>query len=205
MKTFLTFSLLLFWFSVSAQDYYNADSSKVAVSPKNTEAESNFFLGIASGINNDAGLFGIGGKVRLYRTLFFRAGAGIGTWGKKVTFGFKYERKYSKCWGYSLSYSTSSGIKDFKTQLETAAQPAPVTKDVTIDLLRAGSLNLAVSYNWYFKRNKHFYFEFGYSAATDSRPWRVKDGSVLTKNSETVLSIIQPGGIIIGMGFMFGL
>jgi hypothetical protein len=205
MKRLLFPFLLFLCFSVSAQDYYNKDSSRSVTSASDVDAISTVYLGIGAGINNDAGLLGITGKVRMYRAIFFRAGAGIGSWGTKLTFGLKYERKYSKCWGYSLSYSTCSGLQDFTTQLETDSASVPVTKNVVLDLHRAGAFNLSASYNWYFRKNKLFYLEFGYSVPLDAEPWKVKDGSVLTNSSKGMLRVLQPGGLILGLGFMFGL
>jgi len=192
---------------VFGQDYYTKDRETPKTDSKSasqSDSGSTVYLGVGSGINNDVGIIGIGGKVKLYRTLFIRGGAGISTWGTKLTIGVKYERKHTRCWGYSLSYSSCSGLKDFKSQLETAGNP-PVTKDVTLDLLRASAVNAAASYNWYLRRNKLIYIEFGYSIPIETDPYIVKDGSVLTETSKAVLRMIQPGGLIIGFGFMFGL
>lgn len=198
--------ILLFFSSlcVFSQDYYNKDSSKTIA--EESESGSNVYLGITSGLNNDGGMLGLGGKVRIRNTFFLRGAAGIGGWGTKFTIGAKYERKYTKCWGYSLSYSRSSGLKDFATELETVtASGPPVKKEVKLDLLPASTINLAASYNWYFRRNKLFYLEFGYALPLEIDPYKIRDGSELTAESKISMRLVQPGGMLFGLGFMLGL
>ena len=207
MRTLLAVFFFLFSLSLFSQDYYNKDSSRASKKEPDSVASSKVYLGISTGLNSDVGLFGFVGKVRLKNTFFLLAAAGIGSWGTKLSIGAKHERKNTKCWGYSLSYSRSSGLKDFTIELETVDSigKPPVTKEVNMDLLPAGTLNLAASYNWYFRKNKLFYLEFGYALPLVLDPYRIKDGSELTEESKIALRIIQPGGVLFGVGFMFGL
>ena len=194
-----------------SQDYYNKEDAhnnkrdsvrKKSVTPSELDTFPEFYFGIGAGLNNYNGLFGIGAKYRIHKTFFLRAGAGIGSWGSKLSIGVIYERKHASCWSYGIGYSSCSGLRNFKTQLETVAS-APNTEEVTIDLLRASTVNLTTSYNWYFRRKKIFYLEFGLAVAVESEPYSVKSASVLTDNSKRALRLLQPGGLIFGLGFMF--
>jgi hypothetical protein len=202
MRFIFSVITLLICFCATAQDYYSKDSAKVYAKVPESETTSRLYLGFGMGLNNDAGLIGFSGKVRLHRTFFLRAAAGLGSWGTKFTVGAKYEMKYTRCWGFGLSYSMCTGISDYVASMETAG---PITKEVTMDLLPASTINLTSSYNLYFRKNKLFYLEFGYAFPLELQPYRVKDGSVLTPTSESVMRLLQPGGMIVGLGFMFGL
>ncbi|MCF8298983.1 MAG: hypothetical protein K9J13_15650 [Saprospiraceae bacterium] len=180
-----------------------AQTSKLQ--PKDTLPS--IYLGISSGIDNYAGLVAIGSEVRLTNQLFLRIGVGLGGWGNKLSGGLKYETKQTNNWGLGLYYTYSTGIQDFKTNLEVFSDSLGTTenKEVNLDLLNASSLNFSISHNWILRRQNKFYFEFGYAAPISTTPYKVKDGSKLTDNSRGVLKIMQPGGLIISMGFLFAL
>ena len=211
MKNFLVLIIFFISFSSFSQDYYYKEDPhskskdtifKKPIKPSEADTFPKFYFGFGAGLNNYNGLLGIGAKFRIHKTIFLRAGAGIGTWGNKLSFSVEYDRKYTRCWAYGIGYSTCSGIKNFKTQLETTASQ-PKTEEVTIDLLRASTINLTTSYNWYFHRKRLFYIEFGLAVAVESEPYSVKSPSVLTDNSKRALRLLQPGGLIFGLGFMF--
>ncbi|MBI3500968.1 MAG: hypothetical protein HY063_04160 [Bacteroidetes bacterium] len=210
MKQLIT--LLLFILSVHAfaQDYYNKEEAKnkdkkEIPPPTKNDSAPKFYLGIGSGLNNYNGLLGIGANLRIHKTMFLLAGAGIGSWGNKVSAGIKYTRKFTSSWGYAMSYSHSTGLKDFKTQLETTASKPNGTEEVVLDLLPASTVNAAASYNWFFRRNKLFYIEFGYGVSIETAPYVIKNGVTLTNKSKQVLQLLQPGGVIFGIGFMWGI
>jgi len=208
MKYLFTFYFIFSFFSLCAQDDYYGKAKETKGTGKNASQDSlhRVYLGISSGINNDAGLLGFSGKVRLKKTYFVRAAAGLGGWGWKTAAGFQYERKYSRCWAFGLSYTRSFGLKDFKTEMETVdSSSALIKKEILMDLLPASTFNISTSYNWYFRRNKLFYLEFGISVPLEAEPYKVKDGSVLSENSKAALRIIQPGGITLAAGFQFGI
>ena len=71
----------------------------------------------------------------------------------------------------------------------------------------ADAVNLSAIHSWYMGSRKRtaFYLEMGYSAALQNQPWVVQTGGVeLSDVSKRVLKFIQPGGIILGLGFNFG-
>ena len=201
MKPLLSALLIVLSFAAYGQDYYSKDSSKAYAKIEESETTSRFYLGMGMGINNDAGLVGVTTKIRVYRTFLVNAAAGLGSWGTKLTLGAKYEMKYTRCWGFGVSYSRCSGFSDYINSFETTTNPSA---EVTMDLLPASTLNLTATYNLYFKRNKLFYLESGYGIPLNVKPYRIKDGSILTPASESLMNFLQPGGIIIGFGFMFG-
>ena len=162
------------------------------------------YVGGGLGINNVCGLIGAVVSVRANDNLYLRVGFGVGTWGTKFTGGIKYELKGTNSWGFGLSYSSCSGITNYKTDLEVKDSASVLTRKVTVDLLRSSTINLTASYKWLIRNKHQFYFEFGYAVPIETEPYRIKDGSELSKNGKNSLHAIQPGGLILGVGIFFG-
>jgi hypothetical protein len=211
MRILLNLTLVLVLAThLNAQDFKTANTNNKNNSAGSQNAQQSedlpkFYLGIGSGINSYVGMIGLGADVRILNPLFIRAGIGIGSWGTKTTIGIKYERKHTKGWVYGIAYESSSGLKDFKTKLEVDTLSSTIKKEVTIDLLRASSVNLTASYNWIFKKHNKFFIEFGYGIRVEQHPYKVKDNSKLTNLSIQTLRILSPGGLVFGLGVMFAL
>jgi hypothetical protein len=161
-----------------------------------------FYLGFGTGINSYTGMLGLSYNFRIHNKLFVQGGLGLGGWGTKVTIGLRYDMAYQKGWSYGVGFSSCSGAKDFKENLELQSG---AKQDVTLDYLRANTLNLKATYNWKLGKNSNFYLDFGYAIPLQSSPWRIKDGSVLSSTSKSVLDLVSPGGLLFGLGFAFGL
>jgi len=161
-----------------------------------------FHLGVGTGIDNFTGALGISGTLRVTEMVSVRGGFGVGGWGTKSSIGLKFDKGANSKWAYNLGYSACSGLEDFVTELENNSS---VNKDVTLDLLSASTLNLAIDRNWRVGRHNLFYLEMGYAVPLQGRRWTVKDGTTLSTDSENFINMMQPGGIIFGLGFAFGL
>lgn len=194
-------------FAVFSAFLFNVRSQTTNLPPLDTMPHIHF--GISTGIDNYAGMLGAGLEFRPYRTLFIRIGAGIGGWGYKFSGGVKYETPNQKNWGFGVFYTQSSGLMDFRTKLEVyldSTSTLLVNREVTLDLLKAGSLNFTVSRNWISSRKKNkFYLEFGYAVPLTTEPYIIKDGSRLSGTSLRVMEIEQPGGLIISLGYFFAM
>ena len=195
-----------------SQDFYNKEASKEVqkkekLQAKNPKADSSLsvlYIGTSTGINNYSGMIGIGANIRLQNTFFLRLGAGAGGWGSKLTAGIKYDQKTKSCWGYALTLSRCSGLKSFETDLDVYQFGIVQKKKVQLDLLAVHTANISAIYNWYFRKNKLFYLEAGYSFPLNSNTYKVNDGSVLTETSKQAMQFLEPGGICLAIGFLFG-
>jgi hypothetical protein len=165
------------------------------------EYKPGFYLGIGTGLESFSGLIGITGDFRVRDNFFFRAGAGLGSWGSKFSVGIRNETKTGRSVGYGIYLSRTSGLKDFTTQMETTDG----TKDVKLDCLPGFTLNPTISYKWLIHDLHRFFIEAGYAVPLQKDPWKVKDGSVLTEESKMILRILQPGGFSLGLGIQFAL
>lgn len=200
MKNIFLRSITFFLFFVAvdgraiAQDYYNPDALIKAPVSKT-------FLGVASGLENFTGLLGPSLEVNVSGGFSVYGGIGLGSWGYKMSGGLKYYSDYPYGWAWCLSVSHATGLRDFETELETQSG----RRLVLIDLLPCQTLNLTAQHHWRLGKKNRFNLEFGYSIPLTYDAYTIKDGSVLTDPSELALRILQPGGLMIGIGFSFGL
>jgi hypothetical protein len=163
------------------------------------------FVGGGGGINNICGAGGVLISVKASDNFFLRTGFGIGLWGRKFTAGFKYELKTSSSWGFGMSYSSCSGVKDFNKNVEVSDSGKTIMKAVPLQLFRASTINFTTSYKWVFNNKNNFYIDIGWSVPVESDPYIVKDGSTLTSKGKEAVHLQQPGGFLLGFGILFGL
>jgi len=164
------------------------------------------YLGFGVGLDNYCGILGIGATAKIVNPIYIRVGAGIGSWGTKLTGTLLYKEKPLSGWTIGVGYSYSTGLSSFSPSLQTVdANGNTVTKNVNMTLLPASTLNLTAAYDWYYHNKNFFYLEFGYFLPFQSPPpYRINDGSVLNNISQSAISIDAPGGIVLGVGLMFG-
>ena len=160
------------------------------------------YLGFGMGIN-DYGM-GVCGEFSIIKELSAFGNAGIGGWGWKLGGGLMF---YPKGGPYksslSIGYSHASGLQDFETQLATVSDP---NATVQLDLNPVGTINLVYSYNLKLGKSHKVVFSGGYAVGLSGKGYVVKTpGAELTPESKMVLNIMQPGGLIVGLKFMFGL
>ena len=162
----------------------------------------NVSIGLTSGINNFAALFGLSLNVRLQDKLHARAGAGIGGWGYKYALGLKYDLKDDNGWSFALGYSHNSGLQGIVLNLETASGRK---EDLKMNLNGADNINLSAIRNWFISRKTAFYLEMGYSVALKKNIWTNESAFALSDRSVSVMNLLRPGGIILGLGFNIGI
>jgi hypothetical protein len=204
----LAFFLLVNYSSFAQSSYTPPTTTGYSRPEIHSDDSTRFFLGFGTGVNNYVGIIGIGVDFRVYKTFYLRAGAGIGTWGTKLSIAARYEINEGKGWVLGLTYCRCSGLNNFQTQLvvdTSTLYSSTVTRQVTLNLNPASSVNLTASYNWIFHKHHKFYLEFGYAVALQTAPYQVLDGSILDSSSKAALNILSPGGIVLDCGFMFGL
>ncbi len=159
------------------------------------------YIGLGTGIESFSGLIGVTGDFRVQNNFFVRVGAGIGSWGGKLSFGLRNETKTGNSFGYGVYLSRATGLKEFTYKLETISGD----QDVKLELMPGFTLNPTVSYKWLIHDLHRFFIEAGYAIPLQTDPWKVTDGSQLTENSKNLLRILQPGGFSLGLGIQFAL
>lgn len=184
-----------------AQDKY---AEKEVAVPK-------MYVSLGTGINYNTGIIGVQFEGKLNNNFSAYGGAGMGTWGNKITLGMRYYYGPSTTSAISFSYSYVTGASGVKSQLEiidSTASGYQSKKDVTFDANPVSTVNLSWLKYWRMGKKSRFNIELGYSVALNSNyesNYSVKDPVKLTDVSKAAIKIIQPGGLIIGIGFSFGL
>jgi hypothetical protein len=163
-----------------------------------------FALGLGTGINSFTGLIGISGNLKIADHFSLRAAMGLGGWGRKFSGGVSYDLHPWGGWSFGLGYSYCPGISGMKLSITDAYGN---TQNITLDYLKASTVNLTTLYYFKIGKKSTIYLEGGLALQMETNPWRVTDGSTLTDEGKALLGILQPGGIVVlvGFGFTFGI
>ena len=206
MKVFIILLLtIISFFRINAQSFHSAqDFKKETVTRLAIYNPKNVYLGVETGVNSYTGILGLSAFIRANKTLFIKAGIGEGSWGYKTSVGLKLDNDSTGNWSYGIGYSLCSGANNVKINM--SAQNVG-TKDVSIDLYKASCIQFTITRNWKVgcNRTNIIYLDLGYSFALEKKRWKVTDGSNLTDESISLITFLQPGGLILGFGFTFGL
>ncbi|MEO9474494.1 MAG: hypothetical protein ABJG41_03140 [Cyclobacteriaceae bacterium] len=202
MKRTLLLLAVIAALSNSTFAQYKEPSKAQMVTSTENEPQA-FYLALCSGIDNYTGLLGLGGQIPIQDKFVLRGGVGIGAWGGKLSAGVKYESLIEDGWGFGASYSHCTGIEGMVLTFDDGTGNP---REIEMDLLPVGSINLTANRNWVFKGgDKLFYLEAGYAFGTGgSNYYEINDGSVLTADEELFMQIIRPGGLILAAGLLIG-
>lgn len=182
------------------KDYYAA--------PQKTE--STLFLGFGTGINNYLGMIGPSLEYRIAPKITVFGGAGLGTWGSKVSAGIRYYGNFPGNWAIGLGVSHSSGLERVEISLPEQYLVGHTGNEeilVPFKLKSANTLNLSANRYWIIgkARKNRFNIEFGYAVPFAENQYEVKNGYELNRNGIYFMNIMQPGGLNLGLGFSFAL
>lgn len=162
---------------------------------------------IAGGINSNTGLVGAQFEQKLNDPFAVYAGAGLGTWGYKLSAGMRYYLTGAIGSAFGFGFAQATGLNGLTGKLEVIESGQTIEKEITYDLKPINLIHLSWLRYWPMGRRNRFNIELGYSIplsrAEDN--YELPANIKLSKPSETALQFIQPGGITISIGFNFGL
>ena len=193
---FVCFSLLL---SISFTSF--AQSTETDPLPSN-------YLGVGLGINA-TGLIGVTFEHIFKEHIGVYGSAGIGSWGYKLGAGGRlyFKNVHSGAVGVNLSHAT--GQKELVLPLNVIQNGQQVEKDVTIDQHPVEVLNLSYLKFWKMGKTARFNLEVVYSVPLSGKNSDnytiVTPGITLDQSSKNALNSSQPGGLILAIGFTFGI
>lgn len=201
MKKLFTILLLLIAVATANSQTIGSDIQYVRSGFSDRES-SDVYLGLGTGINNYTGLAGLSLNVRIINNVYIQGGLGISTWGYKRNIGLRFDKSDGKGWSFIAGYTNCSGLNNVELELENSMN---FKETVTLDLKSKSALDLKASHKWNSGRKNFFYIDLGYSIPLEETQYRVIYGGSINTASEQVLDILSPGGVIIGLGYMFGL
>jgi len=200
-KIILVLVLGCFLSNTYAQDsdyYQNNDQSE-----STNKITPSLFLGVGTGINS-IGLLGVAVEYPLKKKISLGGELGLGGWGYKARAVISYypsELGYKSSW--RLAYGRALGTEAFDTELTVL--PNNATVKVNLDLLPANTVDLIYSYNLNVGKTSKLVFDLGYSATINPEAYKINTPNVnLDEVSLLVMDWMQPGGILLGIKFMFG-
>lgn len=165
-------------------------------------------LTISGGINSNTGLVGMQFEQKISEPFSIYAGAGLGTWGYKLSAGTRYYLggAIGSAFGFGIAHAT--GVEGVSGKFDVIENNQTVSKDITYDLKPISLLHVSWLRYWTMGKRNRFNIELGYSLPLFSSPesnYSVPSNVTLDKTSKDVLAFVQPGGITISLGFNFGL
>lgn len=170
------------------------------------QRERNSFLGLSAGINNPAGMIGMRFDTRIAPKLMGTVNLGLG-WGVKTSLGVVYQPKQGSGWCPFISISHTTGADSIVSKLQVQQASAVVMKDVAADFKPINTLNLGFERQWIGSKGNRFFLTLGYSFALHNGDVYelYNKAEPLTKASALGLKLQSPGGIMVGLGYSFGL
>jgi hypothetical protein len=164
----------------------------------------NLYIDLGTGINANTSMLGGGLDYHITSDISLNAGIGLASsWGTKFYFGGKgYLKPCHKGWAFGAGGTYSSGISNFTTKLETIQGQ----EEVELNLLPQANIYVSAFKYWGLGRGRksRFFLQLGYSRSVTQKKFNQISGSPVTSNSASVIKLLSPGGIILGLGFSFG-
>jgi hypothetical protein len=160
------------------------------------------FIGTSTGINNLNGMLGIFADINVQNNFNLVGGLGMGAWGWKTSAAARFYRNYPRATYYSVGISSASGAKNVELELTSTSSP---TQKVTFDLFRVMNLNLSMGYQFLISPRFRFHLDLGYAVKLTQTPYKMLSAVSLTEESEALMKIMVPGGLIFGLGFSLGI
>lgn len=195
----ITLSLLAMFFTIVAY-------SQTQVNPflKTEVTSPQVFLGFSTGIDNMIGIVGPQLEVVVVDKLIVGGGIGLSSWGTKWAVNLQF---YPNGWHkfyLKTGYSQNSGLDQVELELELSSGN---TEMVMMDLKPVGNLFFTAGYAWKMGKRNKFYLEGGYALPLIAEDYYVLyDETIkLSQNSEQVLRVMRPGGLVIALGFNFAI
>lgn len=161
------------------------------------------YLGVGTGIYTYTGLLGAMMEIPFTPRISGFAAAGLGGWGYKAGCGVQFYTSRDQFGSaFGIGYSNAFGLMNFETELELANGN---TQEVVLDLYNAGTVNLTYNYNFKLGSRSKFVLGTGYAIAVTDSPYKLNSPTNigLSSTSEQVMQMMQPGGLIVSLSFLF--
>jgi len=168
-------------------------------------------IGFSLGLNNPSGILGVRINSGISNNSMIDIGAGVGSWGYKLSSGIILMADKDKGLTPVLGLSYATGLEDLEFKgadvKNNNSMPSVIeVKDVTLNLKPAIAANIGAQWQFYSKSGNRGFLEFGYSFLMAGGGVEVKEnGYSLTNEYENVIKFLRPGGLILGFTYMWKL
>jgi hypothetical protein len=162
------------------------------------------YIGFSTGINNTVGLIGPQVDFAITPAVSIGTGFGLSSWGYKTFIeGRYYFKPCNRGWAVAGGFTYNTGGGDIPLTLETIYGD----RGVIVDLKPQPNFMFSGYHFFNLGRSgrNRFHLQAGYSIPLKTPEFTVTSGEVLTKKGHDVVIAIAPGGLILGLGFSFGI
>ncbi len=171
-------------------------------------------LGLGNGVNFQTGFCGVAARITFSDHVSLHPVFGISVWGNKYSLNIQYNKRDNGGLFYGMGYTYCSGLEDVFIELNT-----PNLEEKTyVDFLALNTTNIYMGYEFKIGRINSLSLHWGYALNFDDDPWTVNSitknsvvsdtpsytENTISKDTNNILKILQPGGLIIGIIFNFG-
>jgi hypothetical protein len=169
--------------------------------------EKTTYLGFGTGLNNNCGLIGLNLEQFVAERFSFIGAAGIGSWGNKIAIGARYYLNGKTGKALGISYSSATGLNNFEPDnVKIIQNGQEVDSKAKFNLLPVQQINVTWIRTWQVGKTNRMGIELGYSINISGEDnVSGQDVPKLTDESRDNFNILQPGGLIFGFSFNFGL
>lgn len=200
-STALALAIGLLAFNATAQ------SVTMAGSPASS-GDNHVYLGVGTGINSPSGFLGLRFDGQVSDKLVLGVGAGLSTWGYKVS--FNAQLKTPSNWCPMLSFAHNTGATNVPLEIQEEVGATVVSKTVNFDLDGLNSLSFGVEKQWFTPRGNRLGLTLGYAILVTSGGYYrtvnpAEANSYDRQATDLAFRIVAPGGIIVGFNYCFKL
>jgi len=140
---------------------------------------------------------GIRSDFLVFKAISFNLGVGLAGWGYRLSGGSRFYFNYPYSGALCIGAAYNTGLKDFPQNMETTSGQV---EEVIMDLNPISVVNITYLHNFKINENLKFYFEAGYGISLNKDNYTITNNKILADRSKQVLSLSQPGGVIISIG-----
>ncbi|MFN4082122.1 MAG: hypothetical protein ACK4K9_00675 [Bacteroidia bacterium] len=194
--------LLVFSLKLSAQqaDLRNYNENKSA---------RGTYIGASAGINNPAGLIGFRLNQGLTRKTMLDLGIGFGSWGTKISAAAILNADKERGIVPVLGLTYASGIEklslDSMDMINNNLPNKPVERiNIDAKLQPTIAANLGIQWQFYSKKGNRIFADFGYTLYLGGGNISYKpEGYQPTDFTDAVIKFLRPGGIMVGLSYVW--
>jgi len=179
-------------------------ADKADTGQEKTTAPSGMFMEFELGWNGYTGL-GARFDYMIFNDLSLNGGLGVGFWGYRISGSLRYYLNYPYGTAFSIGAAYNFG-GEMESDYDTTDSAGDVdTEKVTFKLKPVLCINATILYSFMVNGKDKIYFETGYSYAMRKKKYsyQTDNDATLTEESEDIMDIMAPGGIILTAGYAF--
>ncbi len=155
------------------------------------------YLGISTGINSPSGAIGLRLDSKLSDKVMLGVGAGLGSWGYKISFTGYYQTPSNWCPMFGIG--RASGAPEVPITIQESGK---LDRTININLDPVTYANLGVQKQWFTNKGNRLFIELGYCFAFNNNAFKpVNPAEKLSVETRQVINFISPGGLIAAFGF----